>query len=624
MIKVRRTDIDTLRGVSVLAVVAFHVNNQIFTNGYLGVDLFFVISGYVITNSIIKNLDSGNFSFFKFYLKRAKRILPALLVVLFTTIVFASLILLLPDLKRFTESLISALAFISNIYFWSIGGYFSTNDELKPLLHLWSLSVEEQFYLFFPIFIFLIYKFFNKKKYYIIAIISVSILSFILNYKFLSSTEVVFFLFPTRIWQFGIGATFALIPNLKIKNLILENIYTFLGISLIIYNFYNIPKNLPDSTLMCAGLCLLLFKPMSEKNLFLVFFKLKPLIFIGLISYSMYLWHWPIISFLKYIYIENIPIIIMALALTLILLLSSLSWKFIEQPFLNKFSDNFAIKFFGISYVFLIATSLTIIATNNLPSRYGKFPNLIAQSIQTAYDCPPIQYRNFNGSLGCYINNKNNLIPKNILYGNSHAYMFGWSFIEYLKKTNQSGLILQVSCLPYIDKNVSLRCIEEARKRYNSIIQTKEKQNIYIGLSWASNVLQDEKGNYFRDKNFEVRKKSLDNLIDQLQKNNKNIILIGPVQNPEYDFASKYSRQIIFGGKKFEGKRDKKEFLDNYKNIIEYYKKKLGKNFIQPHKLLCDDNYCYYHDNNGSFFSDKNHLSKYGSMKMLKLFIKKD
>ncbi len=136
MIKVRRTDIDTLRGISVLAVVAFHVNNQIFTNGYLGVDLFFVISGYVITNSIVKNLDSGNFSFFKFYIKRAKRILPALLVVLLTTIVFASVILLSPDLKRFTESLISALAFISNIYFWSIGGYFSTNDESRSYLSL--------------------------------------------------------------------------------------------------------------------------------------------------------------------------------------------------------------------------------------------------------------------------------------------------------------------------------------------------------------------------------------------------------------------------------------------------------------------------------------------------------
>ena len=193
MSQARRTDIDTLRGVSVISVLIYHLNSSFFPNGYLGVDLFFVISGYVITRSIIKDLQNGKFNFLNFYIKRARRILPALLFVLLTSLLFAGIFLLNADLKRFVESLISSLGFVSNFYFWLTGGYFSSNDQLKPLLHLWSLSVEEQFYIFFPIFLFLIYRFFKNKNAYFIGILLASIISFTLNYYFLSHTDTVFF-----------------------------------------------------------------------------------------------------------------------------------------------------------------------------------------------------------------------------------------------------------------------------------------------------------------------------------------------------------------------------------------------------------------------------------------------
>ena len=164
MTKNRRYDIDTLRGISVISVIIFHINSTFFPNGYLGVDLFFVISGYVITKSILESFKNKTFSFSNFYLKRARRILPTLLFVLLISVTAAVIILLTADLKKFSESLISSLGFVSNFYFWLTGGYFSTNDQLKPLLHLWSLSVEEQFYLFFPIFLYFLYKIFNNQK----------------------------------------------------------------------------------------------------------------------------------------------------------------------------------------------------------------------------------------------------------------------------------------------------------------------------------------------------------------------------------------------------------------------------------------------------------------------------
>ena len=171
MNKSRRIDIDVLRAISVISVIIFHLDKNLFPLGYLGVDIFFVISGYLITKIIIKDLENKKFSFKNFYLRRIRRILPAFLVVLFATLLFTFLILLTSDFKVFIESMIASLGFFPNIYFWITGGYFGANDELKPLLHLWSLGVEEQFYLFFPIIFFLIFHKFAKLKNKILSIL---------------------------------------------------------------------------------------------------------------------------------------------------------------------------------------------------------------------------------------------------------------------------------------------------------------------------------------------------------------------------------------------------------------------------------------------------------------------
>ena len=186
MIKERRVEIDSLRAVSIISVIVFHLDRYFFPNGYLGVDLFFVISGYLITRSILNDYKKNNFSFYKFYLRRIRRIFPVLLTVLIFVFFSGYFILLTPDLKKFSLSLLTSLGFISNFYFWITGGYFSINDELKPLLHLWSLSVEEQFYLFFPILIFLIFKYTKKINFFLIFILIITFISFAINIFFIS------------------------------------------------------------------------------------------------------------------------------------------------------------------------------------------------------------------------------------------------------------------------------------------------------------------------------------------------------------------------------------------------------------------------------------------------------
>lgn len=623
----RRADIDTLRAISVISVIIFHLDQSYFPNGYLGVDIFFVISGYVIAKSILRDLKRKKFKFSEFYFKRLKRILPVFLIVLFSTLIFAIFIYLIADLNRFLESLISSLGFVSNFYFWATGGYFSTNDQLKPLLHIWSLSVEEQFYLFFPLFLYLLFKINKKINYHLLILILIILSSFILNLFFISKghRDIIFFMFPARIWQFGLGVLFAMMPILKIKNLWFETFYFLIAFILIIFNFCKKIDFLPDATFISLGVSLILYKNIDKNNYLSNLFKIKPLIFLGLISFSLYLWHWPIISFLKYIIISEFSYLVIISTLSLIFLLSCLTWRYVESPFLYDYPKKKILYFIITSYVVLIISAVSILKIKEFPSRYGKFPNDLAKSIGSTYNCSLSEFIKFGDTYACLLNSKSIDETKDVLFGNSHAYMYGWAFKEYLKNSKQKGLIVQMSnCLPFIDKNISEQCLKKSKSYYNEIINDKSIENVILGLTWFSNKLVDEKGNKFVDTNFELRKKSISLLVKNFKDKNKTVYLLGPIEIPKKEFSPEVlSREIIFKDKKkLKLKKPRDNFETKYRDIIDHLDFVLKDNFLKPHKILCDVNSCYFADKNGSFFSDFNHLSKYGSLKMIKIFEK--
>ena len=209
-----RKEIDGLRALAVSSVVIYHFFPNILPNGYLGVDIFFIISGYLITQSILRNKGSLTYTLKHFYERRFKRLFPALFVFLTLTALGLIFILINSDYENFISSLFAAKTFWANIYFWRDGGYFGGNDQLKPLLHTWSLSVEEQFYIFYPSF--LIFSFWARKKIGLPIIVFVgflTILSFVI-WIFLNKIggeTPAFFLLPTRIWQFGLGSFFAIL-----------------------------------------------------------------------------------------------------------------------------------------------------------------------------------------------------------------------------------------------------------------------------------------------------------------------------------------------------------------------------------------------------------------------------
>ena len=623
MNKSRRIDIDVLRAISVVSVIIFHLDKNLFPLGYLGVDIFFVISGYLITKIIIKDLENKKFSFKNFYLRRIRRILPAFLVVLFATILFAFFILLTSDFKVFIESMLASLGFFPNIYFWITGGYFGTNDELKPLLHLWSLGVEEQFYLFFPIIFFLIFQKFSKLKNKVFSILLITFISYFINIFFINKGHLDpnFFLFPTRTWQFGLGVIAALLPLLKLKNKLYNSFTVYFACILIIINFCLIIPNLPHATLISVGAAMLLYTKINQNSYLFKLINLKILIFTGLISYSLYLWHWPIISLIKYVNINPLNFSHILISVILTFSLAIFTWRFIEQPFLNKKKSKEIFKFVLFSYLFLISISLIILFNKNLPSRYEQLPNKLAEAVGSTYHCSILDYRKFGDSYACVINNAVKTKPEVVLFGNSHAHMYGWGLKEALIKKGKKGLTIPLnSCLPTIDKNLSKLCLEKSKKYFNEIISDKKIKTIIIGLTWSSVNLMDKDGN--KHSNFRKRDESLVYLIKELKKNDKNVFLIGPIEIPNFKLSSIASRELAF--KKHTARAfsvPKNNFNDKFKPSIDFFRKELGKNFLETYKSLCDLKNCYFVDNLGSNFSDSNHLGNYGSKKMEKYFL---
>jgi len=334
-----RPEIDGLRAVAVLPVILFHTGLEVFSGGFIGVDIFFVISGFLITSILLADMEQGVYSLLTFYERRARRILPALMAMILCIIPLAWIILLPTDLLDFGQSIVASMTFSSNILFWREINYFAINAELKPLLHTWSLSVEEQFYIVFPPLLALI---FNRLRIHLLPILlCLAFGSLVLAQIGTSmSPSAAFFLLPARGWELLIGCLSAVIIWRKIVPLnhySLNEGLSIFGLSLIFGAIV-----LVDESSAFPGVNAL--APTLGTTLVLLFARPGTLVArmlsvpflagIGLISYSAYLWHQPLISLFNYRYpmVQYGPVFMGLLALPL----GWISWKFVESPFRKK------------------------------------------------------------------------------------------------------------------------------------------------------------------------------------------------------------------------------------------------------------------------------------------------
>lgn len=331
-----RSEIDGLRTVAVVPVVLFHAGFALFSGGFIGVDIFFVISGYLITSIIIRDLDRGSWSLLDFYERRARRILPALALVILCCWPAAWIIMLPLEMKDFAQSAAAAALSVSNLLFWHESDYFGAAAELKPLLHTWSLGVEEQFYIFFPPLLALIWLWPMKRK--IVVLGSVALVSFLLCVALVHSMPAaVFYLLPFRAWELlaGGGCAFWHSRNSREGN----GPLAFLGLAALVTSILVFDKTTPFPSvytlLPVAGTCLLLLFAAPD-NLAGRLLSFRPMVGIGLISYSAYLWHQPLLAFGR-LYSPDPPSQLVLLGLSVLsFALAYLSWRFVETPFRRR------------------------------------------------------------------------------------------------------------------------------------------------------------------------------------------------------------------------------------------------------------------------------------------------
>jgi len=646
MIKLKyRPEIDTLRAIAVLAVIIYHANfylfgSLVFSGGYLGVDIFFIISGYLITSIILKELiEKDSFSFKNFYIKRIKRILPALLFVMLVSIPFSWIYLYPTDLVSFSKSILYSLGFTSNFYFHFSGlEYGSPEGLLKPFLHTWSLSVEEQYYILFPIGLVFVFKFLRKHLLYFFLICFVISL-LLADWGSKNYPSATFYFLHTRIWELILGSLLAYY-EIKLghrgQNKILCQIFPILGLTLIVYSFFSFDGKIfhPSfyTLIPAIGVSLILWFS-YEDNFILKILSYKVFVKIGLISYSLYLWHYPIFSFANHLEIFFNNNLEKFLLILVTFILSIFTYYFIEQPARKKVSLKIIISSLTIIFFIIATYSVTVITMEGFTNR------LKVKNYQKKHTFLYLEQDNEP----CFgrICNFGSKEQKIILLGDSHLGSLAYDLYD---KTKSDYSFLSITSAGYFHlKNVDQ--INKHSKKINidydnlrikiDKILKKSRDNIIIlggatSLYFYNKRIEDRAlhwDNLFVDKkskkhNPQVVERAFIDLIDELSKNNE-VILLYPIPEIGRNLQKKKFENMV---RVFNYKYS--DFLKQNKEVIEFFdsinKPRVHK--VYSYKAFCKKEsapLCSTHDKNNFFFYDGYHPSLIGAKMINDLIIKK-
>jgi peptidoglycan/LPS O-acetylase OafA/YrhL len=361
--KTYRPDIDILRAVAVISVILFHFGYL--PNGYLGVDVFFAISGYLITRILYDELIVDSFSLKQFYLRRIRRIIPLMLVVSITTLIVGLVVMLPDDLENLSQSVIATTLFSNNILLWLTSrNYWNLANDFKPLMHTWSLGVEEQFYLLFP-FIFLLCT--GVRKRFVLPVLTLLALVSILLFLFSANPGAKFYLTQYRFFELAMGGFAAILFKNKKLGIKFQPLWLLIIVAVLFYPFAFAP-DLKLLTVVMSSVAFLCFSGTGNENHWLIGNRNRIGIFLGKISFSLYMWHQPVLAFTRYAFSWEINSYQAVLMLLLILVVSILSYYFIEQPFRNQTRVNTKrlLASTGLVAITVVAISLYIYSVNGV------------------------------------------------------------------------------------------------------------------------------------------------------------------------------------------------------------------------------------------------------------------
>ncbi len=634
-----RYDINGLRAIAVLVVVIFHFLPAYLTGGFVGVDVFFVISGFLMTSIIFNGLQNDKFNLFKFYVARANRIIPALGVLCFILLVIGWFSLPPIEYKSLGKHVAGSLSFLSNIFYWKESGYFDTSSHEKWLLHTWSLSVEWQFYIIYPIILLILNNFFKISKIKILILISFTGL-FLLNILLtLKSPTSAYFLLPSRVWEMLLGGIAFLYP-ISLKNN-QSKILSVIGILLIFTSCFFISSNnsWPGylALIPTIGAYFILVANNQESIISTNFFFQK----IGLWSYSIYLWHWPIVVIGYYYNVENWFLY----GIPLSILLGFLSYKLIESKNFAMFynwKNIFKIKPLWISIIISIM-GFSIFITKGFENHYSDQVRLASFEVynKNPYNCLIGEQDKISNIPNCYIGNKNNLTA--IIVGDSHADAIATAIISKYNLKDEGVLVMTRASCPLVlnAKNNKLNdtCYEEnfkkvtALKKYRNLpIFIIGRWSVYInGQSDPKRVSNNDNRPlmYFGENKYMSKSdllnsfsKNLTRTLCEISLNNR-VYINQPIPEMGRDIPKTMSRLLLINQKNIDlSLPSAKYYKDNFdiRKIINDSAKKCGVVVLDPAEILCKKSKCIAQYNNRPIYQDGDHLSEYGNKLLTPLF----
>lgn len=646
-----RREIDGLRAVAVLPVIFFHAGFKVFEGGFIGVDVFFVISGYLITTIILADMNKGKFSIVTFYERRARRILPALFFVMFCCLPFAWLWLAPSHLDAFCQSLTAVSLFSSNILFWKESGYFATAAELKPLLHTWSLAVEEQYYVLFPLFLMFLWKL--RKRWIFVSLLFIAVVSMAgAQYGAYYYPSATFFLLPTRGWELAIGALIAFYflykkeqEGLIRSHKLLSELFGLLGLGLILYSIFAFDKTTPFPSFYALiptiGTALIIVFSTSETAVGR-FLGAKPMVGVGLISYSTYLWHQPLFVFARHKSVSDPSVGLLLVLSGLSLGLAYISWRFVENPFRNKviFNRKKVFVFSVVGSVFFATVGLAGHLTAGFPERFG-FPDGLTESFERSIpsgDCFDKSGIPAADDWYCALGQEG-VEPSFVVFGDSHVISLFDAFDVAARNLDLSGVFTGASgCTPFLgvhalrkdqkDKN----CFELNRRVFDYVIE-KNIKNIFLVARWSyytDGGYNGEDYSYIGLNEDSLKTKinsrdafvyGLNKTVNEYKKYDVNIYIVSQVPQQDIEPVDAYQRAYMFEDGRDSILTDLSISLDNHIKLNDYSSSLFLENdyvtVINFDNLLCNEQLCPIGTNETSYYFDEDHLSKSGAKRLI-------
>ncbi|MEZ8509451.1 acyltransferase family protein [Vibrio splendidus] len=652
-----RRELDGLRALAVIAVIIYHANLeifgfQIFQGGFFGVDVFFVLSGYLITGIIRSQMDNGTFTFRDFYWRRAKRIVPALVTMLLVTSGLAFLILLPSDLVTYAKSLQSTLYFGSNHFFYGEESYTAAASIYRPLLHTWSLSVEWQFYVVFPLIVWWINTFFPRYFFGVLlalALISLQASSFIVKVN----PEMAFYLLPTRSWELILGGLVSFYNRSNLENAIKGSLLSFafkslpiIGLFLVVHSMIFVGHEVKHPSfitlLPVLGTCLfIMFAHKGELSNDLL--SLKPFVGVGLISYSLYLWHQPVFVFFRFIKHDYFRIEQFILLVTISLLLSYFTYIFVEKKFrkTNVGWIHLTVMVFSVMFLFLYSFGM-----KHYIEEYFNKPMAIASMEATnknPYECMVGQNVKLSELSYCYIGNKDNI--KAIVVGDSHADALTTSISSVLNLEKEGLIALTRASCPFVinaKSNVDGdSCYKENFLRLKELKSNFLDVPIFIIARWSAyiygqsnpkRIIGDNRASMYFGENDDMKELDLissfrENLVLSACEVNKKspVYITQPIPEMRKNIPKTMAENIRLGRKNIDYSLDEDMYYernDKIREVISSLSTSCGVHVLDPTKYLCNEGKCIAEIDGRPIYYDGDHLSEFGNKLLSPLFEK--